>query len=409
MSGTFKIIICGAGIAGLCAGIALGRQGHQIIILERAQALSPVGAGIHLPPNATLLLEEWGILEKLQGKAVVPAGFTFRRYRDSFVLARSGFTNGRTMLSTPSYWSLKRADYQQALYEAAVEVGCDIQLGCKVSGIDEDGPSLAGMKSALRQMILGDDAKSNLQPLATYRAWAPLESLEGRPDVKSLFNDHSANVWLGPARHMIVYPAEGGKILSINGTYPSHNDEAGGWNHPASVEEILSRFHDFDPAAKAILSKARDCKSWALSEVPRLSRWTSKSMKVILIGDAAHGMLQFLAQGAAMATEDAGALAECVGNASSVEDIPRITAHYERSRKWRCEKVQAHARRNGEFIHMPDGEEQEHRDRKLTGTSLPDDEFVDTGPLLDTEFVSWLYGHDTMAHTAQVIASGVHH
>lgn len=101
MSSKFKIIICGAGIAGLCAGIALGRQGHDIVILERAQALSPAGAGIHIPPNATLLLEEWGLLEKLREKAVVPAGFVFRRYRDSFVLARSGFTSGRTNFSTP--------------------------------------------------------------------------------------------------------------------------------------------------------------------------------------------------------------------------------------------------------------------------------------------------------------------
>lgn len=84
-----EVIICGAGIAGLCAGIALAKQGHQVIILERAQALSPAGAGIHLPPNATLLLKEWDILDKLAGKAVVPAGFVFRRYADSSVLARA--------------------------------------------------------------------------------------------------------------------------------------------------------------------------------------------------------------------------------------------------------------------------------------------------------------------------------
>jgi hypothetical protein len=97
-----------------------------------------------------------------------------------------------------------------------------------------------------------------------------------------------------------VYPAEGGKSLAINGTYPSRNDSAGEWNKAASVDEIQQRFHDFDPIAKAILSQARDCKSWALAEVPRLPSWRSKSGKVVLIGDAAHGMLQFLAQGAAI-------------------------------------------------------------------------------------------------------------
>ena len=101
MPSKFKIVICGAGIAGLCAGIALGKQGHDIIILERADALSPAGAGIHIPPNATLLLKEWGLLERLQEKAVVPAGFVFRRYADSSILARSKFTSDRSSSSTP--------------------------------------------------------------------------------------------------------------------------------------------------------------------------------------------------------------------------------------------------------------------------------------------------------------------
>lgn len=100
MSAKFRIIICGAGIAGLCAGIALGRQGHEVIIFERAQRLSPVGASIHVPPNATFLLKEWGLLEKFQGKTVVPGGFVFRRYADSSVLARCEF-NGENHFSTP--------------------------------------------------------------------------------------------------------------------------------------------------------------------------------------------------------------------------------------------------------------------------------------------------------------------
>lgn len=84
------IVVCGAGIAGLCAGISLARLGHSIVILESAHELSPVGAGIHLPPNATLLLKEWGVLEQLADSAVVPQGFNFRRYADSTVLARAG-------------------------------------------------------------------------------------------------------------------------------------------------------------------------------------------------------------------------------------------------------------------------------------------------------------------------------
>lgn len=242
--------------------------------------------------------------------------------------------------------------------------------------------------------------------MSTYRAWAPTEALNTDSAVASLLSQPATNVWLGPGRHMIVYPAEGGNILAINGTYPSRNNSAGEWNKAASVDEIQQRFHDFDPVAKSILSQARDCKSWALAEVPRLPRWRSKSGKVVLIGDAAHGMLQFLAQGAAMATEDAGALAECVRSLGSGGDVAGAMYQYERSRKWRCEKVQAQARRNGEFIHMPDGEEQEHRDRKLAGKALATDQEVDCGPLLDPSFTSWLYGYDTTETTRRVLAAG---
>ena len=336
--------------------------------------------------------------------------------------------------------SVRRSDYQQVLHKAALEAGCELRLGQKVIDIKEaipavqlqDGTSVhgdivviadgnfasllvliastiilttPGIKSTLRQMIIPEEDTAALsQPLSTYRAWAPMDALNTDKQVAELLSQPATNVWLGPGRHMIVYPAEGGKILAINGTYPSRNDSAGEWNKAASVDEIQQRFHDFDPVAKAILSQARDCKSWALAEVPRLPRWRSKSGKVVLIGDAAHGMLQFLAQGAAMATEDAGALAECVNGLGPDGDIPGAMYYYERSRKWRGERVQSQARRNGEFIHMPDGEEQEHRDRKLAGNPLPTDQDVDCGPLLDPKFTSWLYGHDTIRHTRHVLA-----
>lgn len=96
-----KIIVCGAGIAGLCTGIALAKLGHEVVILERASELSPTGAGIHLPPNATLLLKQWGLLDRLISKAVAPAGFVFRRYADSSVLAKSGPKKSQEAPTTP--------------------------------------------------------------------------------------------------------------------------------------------------------------------------------------------------------------------------------------------------------------------------------------------------------------------
>lgn len=96
-----QILVCGAGIAGLCTGIAISRLGHRVVVLERAHALSPVGAGIHLPPNATLLLRDWDVLGRLADKAVVPRGFNFRRYADSAVLAQVGGEGASGGLETP--------------------------------------------------------------------------------------------------------------------------------------------------------------------------------------------------------------------------------------------------------------------------------------------------------------------
>ena len=136
-----KILIAGAGIAGLCAAIGLAKQGHEVVLLEGAHRLSPVGAGIHVPPNATLVLEHWNILEKFRDVAITPSGFVFRRYQDSSVLAQPKPRSPAVAPATP-YWSMKRSDYQQGLYEVALEAGVEILLGKKIVAMDEDEPSL---------------------------------------------------------------------------------------------------------------------------------------------------------------------------------------------------------------------------------------------------------------------------
>lgn len=317
------------------------------------------------------------------------------------------------------YYSVKRADYQAVLHRAALAAGCTIRLGAKATSLDDCTPSLTlangetltadliiaadGMKSRLRALVLpeSEDASPLPYPMSTYRAWAPTAALVAtNPDIAALLAEPASNVWLGPGRHVIFYPAEGGSILAINGTYPSRTDSVGAWNKEASVAEVQAQFAMFDPVVQAVLAEARDCKSWALAEVPRLSRWRSESGRVVLVGDAAHGMLQFLAQGAAMATEDAGALAECLKDVEGPDGVPDAMLAYERARRWRCERVQAGARRNGDVIHIFDGEEQECRDREMAGEALETDEEVDTGPLLDSRFTAWLYGHDVLEHVS---------
>ena len=255
-----------------------------------------------------------------------------------------------------------------------------------------------GIKSKLRDFVIPEKHVSIvLNPLSSYRAYVDKADLLSDPITAPVFQKTATNVWAGYARHVIVYPC-GGDVFTLGATYPANEIEAVEWTRSATPEQAEEEYRDWDPVVRRVISHAKDVKHWKLAEVPRLPRWTSKSGKVVLMGDAAHAMVQFLAQGAAMATEDAAALAECVGRANSVKDFPAILQAYERSRKWRCEVVQAQSRRNGDMIHMPDGVEQENRDRKMAGLAQTGLWEADIGPMMDDKFREFLYGHNVVQH-----------
>ncbi|MCJ1251681.1 hypothetical protein MMC30_008916 [Trapelia coarctata] len=418
----FNIIIVGAGIAGLCAGIGLAQQGHNVTIVESAHELAPIGIGIHIPPNATLALNHFGLLDKLEKDAFYPTSFFFRRWEDSSTIAEFPASKPTQKGAMP-YWSMRRSHYQRNLYEAAVEAGCKVRLGSRVETMDVDTPSVTltggetlnadivvianGIKSTLRNLVIPEHEVSMvLNPMSSYRVYVTKSNLLSDPVTAPLFEKTATNVWLGYAHHAIVYPC-GGDLYTIGATHPTSSDghEAMEWTASAEVAQAVQEFKDYDSILRHILALAEDVKKWRLAEVPRLPRWTSESGKVVLVGDSAHAMLQFLAQGAAMATEDAVALAVCVERARSAEDIPGVLHAFERSRKWRCEVVQAQSRRNGDVIHMPDGEEQENRDKKMAG--LPQDGIweADMGPFVDGKFRTWLYEHSVVEHARKVLDS----
>ena len=194
----------------------------------------------------------------------------------------------------------------------------------------------SGIKSNLRNMVIPEhDVSMVLNPMSSYRAHVNKSDLLSDPVTAPFFEETATNVWVGYAHHAIVYPC-GGDLFTIGATHPVGSDahNAMEWTSSAEVAQALEEFNDFDLIFCRILSHAQDVKKWRLAEVPRLPRWTSKSGKVVLVGDSAHAMLQFLAQGAAMATEDAAALAECVARVKSTDDIPGVLRAFERARKW---------------------------------------------------------------------------
>lgn len=137
---TFKIVIVGAGIAGLCAAIGLAQQGHDVTVLESARELTPIGVGIHIPPNATLVLKHFGILDKMAKDAIHPTKFVFRRWHNDEVIAIA--PAGKQQQGVPPYWSMRRSHYQKHLYEAMVDAGAKLRLGVRVESVNEDDPSV---------------------------------------------------------------------------------------------------------------------------------------------------------------------------------------------------------------------------------------------------------------------------
>ncbi|KAF3346965.1 Esterase [Verticillium dahliae VDG2] len=409
----FRIIIVGAGIAGLCAAIGLAQQGHDVTILESAKELTPIGVGIHIPPNAALVLKHFGILERMTDDAIHPTKFVFRRWNDNKVIAT--VQAGKQQQGTPPYWSMRRSHYQRHLYDAMIEAGAKLRLNARVETVNEQEPSVAllggevltadlvvlsdGIKSKLRNDIIPEeDTSMNLNPLSAFRAYVHHDDLMSDPITAPIFKEIATNVWAGYNRHVIIYPCAGG-MYTLGATHPANHNEIGDqameWSRAATVSQAEEEYQEWNPIVKRILHHTKEVGKWRLAEVPRLPRWASKSGRVVLMGDNAHAMLQFLAQGAAMATEDAGSLSVAVSRAKSAEDLPRVLKAYERARKWRCEAVSAQARRNGDMIHMPDGEEQENRDRKMSQLAETGVWKADTGPMFDAEFRNFLYNHNT--------------
>ena len=253
-----------------------------------------------------------------------------------------------------------------------------------------------GIKSRLRARILADDdITPHIYPFAIYRATVPTAELAADPVTAPLVEKPWFTTWIGYQRFVVVYPIEGGRTYLIDGLHPADKKETGTWSHRADVAEIQRSFDGFDAPVRGALAHVRTAADWAMAEVPPLPRWTSG--RVVLVGDAAHAMLPYLGQGAAMATEDAGALGECLGRVSNAEQIPAALRAFERTCKWRAERIQLKTRLSGDSWLLPDGQWQEWRDTRWAGaeSALPPGVDLDL-PFSDEEFTQWLYGYDVL-------------
>ena len=354
------VAVVGAGIGGLTAALALARQGHSVTIAERRTGFGEAGAGIQLSPNATRVLWELGLETAVRRAACEPSGVAIRSLRTGAAIGAMRLGPELEQLYGSPYLVIGRQDLHTALLDAVRgRPEIRIKVGRSLTSIDEasgrvrltlaTGSGQAetleadlavgadGIGSATRT-LLGDGRVPAFSGEVAYRALVPREAAPvslARPDT---------GLWLGPGRHVVHYPIAAGRLVNVVAVAP-RPAPVEGWSAPVERDAVLAAFADAAPPLAALLAAAPAWSAWSLADLPAR---TAGRGRVALLGDAAHPVLPYLAQGGALAIEDAAVLASCLARET---DPAAALAAYRRTRLPRVCRVQATARRNGRIFH----------------------------------------------------------
>jgi salicylate hydroxylase len=382
-------IVAGGGIGGLAAALGLARKGIPVIVLEKARTLGEIGAGIQLGPNAFHCFDALGIGDAARAMAV---------YIDTLRLmdAMSGVEITHVPLDEPfrkrfgnPYAVVHRGDLHGVFLKACRDSDrIALRTGSEVVGYEQDGTSILarladgeavrgraligadGLWSKIRRQVVGD-GPPRVSGHSTYRSVIPTELMP--EDLRW----NAATLWAGPKCHLVHYPLSGWKFFNLVVTY--HNDApepvAG---RPCSEAEVMRGFGHIHPRAQAIIRHGKDWKLWVLCDRDPVERWVDG--RAALLGDAAHPTLQYLAQGACMAMEDAVCLAEQV--AAHPDSLDAALEAYRARRVLRTARVQLQSRAVGEHIYHPDGVHAQLRNA-IMGAKTPAEWY---------DVLDWLYG-----------------
>jgi len=351
------ILIAGAGIGGLTAALALAQTGARVDVFEQSLTLGDVGAGIQLSPNAMHVMAKLGLEAALVEAGFEPDAATLRDYKTGNPEITTSFKPEFSKRYGQKYLHVHRADLHHILLDTAEKAGAHVNLDLPVSGYVQskdhvtlksgdksfDGDVLIGadgIHSVVRKTMLG--ARS---PTFTGQvAWRGLVPTSAVP--KGLI-PHHANAWLGPGKHFVAYYVRGGELINFVAVEERTDWAKESWNTPGDMAAVRTAFSGWDARVTTLLDACDQCYLWGLFDREPLERWTDG--RVTLVGDACHPMLPFMAQGAAMAIEDAYVLAHSLSHSTSIENA---LSGYEKKRKTRTTKIQSISRENAKLFHL---------------------------------------------------------
>jgi salicylate hydroxylase len=386
--GRIPFLVAGGGLGGLATALALSRKGYPAHVLEKAHEFGEIGAGIQIAPNGSRALDELGVLDETRQYAVYPQRLLLVDALSNTILTALDFGEKFRRAYTYPYFVMHRNDLLTILLHACRE--CDVitlETNREVIAVEDlgDGARVTcadgamyecdaligadGLKSVVRTYVIGDGDPVCAEFVA-YRGAIPME------EVIEFAGMDTIRYWIGPNLHLIQYPLRGGNLYNQVAVFKSerYRPDTDDWGTEDELETHFAKTHE---SVKRALARVKRDRHWTMFDRMPTDNWTRQH--ITLLGDSAHPMLQYIAQGACQALEDAVCLAEAL--ASQRGDVEAAFRLYQEERIPRTARVQRTARLFGDIIHS-DGVTALLRNELLLGRA-PD----------DFTYTDWFYGY----------------
>ena len=358
MTHDLPILIAGGGIGGMAAAYVLAKDGHPVTVLEQSGAFGEIGAGIQLGPNIFKMFDDLGLTHAISEVAYFPPGMVMHDVRTGERVVRVPLGDAARAAYGYPYGVIYRADLHQVFLDACKALpNITLRTHARVESLDQAGDHVRvhlagsetltgaaligadGLWSKVREVVVGD-GKPRVSGHIAYRAVLQREELPAH-----LWND-DVRLWGGEKTHLVTYPLRRGELFNLVAVFHSNKYDEG-WDTFGDVAELNTRFAQACPQVKELLGKIETWKMWVLCDREPVKNWTDG--RVTLLGDAAHPMLQYLAQGAGQAIEDAVVLREALRFTRG--DVAQAFQKYQQARYLRTGRVQLTARFYGDIYH----------------------------------------------------------